>query len=53
MNKVNPEEKAKEMVSVILKALQKENDPITPLLETYIESELEKYRISQFKFISR
>ena len=48
MNKINPEEKAKEMVSVILKTLQKENDPITPLLETYIKSELEKYHTSQF-----
>lgn len=40
---MNSEKKAQEIVSVILKTLQREDDPITSLLEIYIKAELESY----------
>lgn len=40
---MDSEKKAQEIVSVILKALQREDDPMTSLLEIYIKGELEFY----------
>lgn len=40
---MDSEKKAQEIVSIVLKALQREDDPMTTLLEIYIKAELESY----------
>ena len=38
-----PKQTAKRIVDIILKSLNKENEPMRPLLEVYIEKEIEEF----------